>query len=63
MSSDDEIETLEILYPLPHVNTHERPLIEEVNNRPIVDANNGKVEIYSNGRRSQQEFYQNHLYS
>jgi hypothetical protein len=37
---DDNEENLDILYPLPRVNTHERPLSEEAN-RQIVDKNNG----------------------
>jgi hypothetical protein len=29
LSSDDDNETLDILFPLPHVNTHERSLVDE----------------------------------
>lgn len=51
MSSDDENyyddETLDVLYPLPGVNTHERPLIEEANNRPTVDDKNGRVDLFT----------------
>lgn len=44
MSSDeDDNENLDILYPLPRVNTHERSLIEEAN-RQTVDKNNGTEE-------------------
>lgn len=39
-SDDDNNENLDILYPLPRVNTHERTLIEEAN-RQTVDKNNG----------------------
>jgi hypothetical protein len=30
LSTEDDNETLDILYPLPHVNTHERSLIDEI---------------------------------
>lgn len=54
MSSDDDDETLDILYPLPHVNTHERSLNNCSNNNNStnnstaddtkrgIDKNNGK---------------------
>jgi hypothetical protein len=47
MSSGDEAdevaETLDVLYPLPRVKTHERTLVEEANSRPSVDNKNGKA--------------------
>lgn len=50
MSSGDEAdevaETLDVLYPLPRVKTHERPLAEEANSRPSVDDKNGKMDLF-----------------
>jgi hypothetical protein len=48
---DDDSEILDVLFPLPRsrtssVNTHERPLIEDANNRPNVDDKNGKVDLF-----------------
>lgn len=51
MTSEDEEndnENLDILYPLPRVNTHDRPLIEETNNRLIVVDKIGKVDSLIN---------------
>ena len=52
MSSGDEAdevgETLDVLYPLPRVKTHERPLAEETNNRPGADDKNGKMDLFIN---------------
>lgn len=50
MSSGDEAdevaETLDVLYPLPRVKTHERTLAEEANSWPSVDDKNGKMDLF-----------------
>lgn len=42
-SDEDDSENLDILFPLPRVNTYERSLSEEAN-RQVVDINNGTAE-------------------